>query len=86
MAGTFAGTAGRDAHLRRWNAAHDGYPLLDSVVAHMYAINHLAFQWRWALPGQRAALDKSIKLWDPTSLALLRVLDKASGPPATARR
>jgi len=67
--------AGRDAHLRRYQAT-EGYPLLDSVVAHMYAINHLAFSG----DGQYLAscsLDKSIKLWDPASLALLRVLDRA---------
>ncbi|MDJ0367845.1 WD40 repeat domain-containing protein [Hymenobacter sp. H14-R3] len=66
--------AGRDAHLRRY-AATEGYPLLDSVVAHMYTINHLAF----SADGRYLAscsLDKSIKLWDPTTLALLRVLDK----------
>lgn len=67
--------AGRDAHLRRYRAAA-GYPLQDSVVAHMYAINHLAFS-----PDGRylasCSLDKSIKLWDPASLALLRVLDRA---------
>jgi WD repeat-containing protein 61 len=67
--------AGRDAHLRRYHAT-DGYPLADSVVAHMYTINHLAFSG----DGRHLAscsLDKSIKLWDPASLALLRVLDKA---------
>ncbi len=67
--------AGRDAHLRRY-AATDGYPLRDSVVAHMYAINHLAF----SADGRYLAscsLDKSIKLWDPATLTLLRVLDKA---------
>lgn len=67
--------AGRDAHLRRYTAT-EGYPLLDSVVAHMYTINHLAF----SADGRYLAscsLDKSIKLWDPTTLALLRVLDKA---------
>ncbi len=67
--------AGRDAHLRRY-AAHDGYPLLDSVVAHMYAINHLAFSGDGRYLAS-CSLDKSIKLWDPASLALLRVLDKA---------
>lgn len=67
--------AGRDAHLRRYRAT-EGYPLADSVVAHMYAINHLAF----SSDGRYLAscsLDKSIKLWDPASLALLRVLDRA---------
>jgi WD repeat-containing protein 61 len=67
--------AGRDAHLRRYLATED-YPLFDSVVAHMYTINHLAF----SADGRYLAscsLDKSIKLWDPTTLALLRVLDKA---------
>ena len=66
--------AGRDAHLRRYDVAA-GYALADTVVAHMYAINHLAFSG----DGQYLAtcsLDKSIKLWDAASLALLRVLDK----------
>lgn len=67
--------AGRDAHLRRYRAT-DGYPLLDSVVAHMYAINHLAFSGDGRYLAS-CSLDKSIKLWDPASLALLRVLDKA---------
>ncbi len=67
--------AGRDAHLRRYDAAA-GYALADSVVAHMYAINYLAF----SSDGRYLAscsLDKSIKLWDAASLALLRVLDRA---------
>lgn len=74
-AGDYLLAAGRDAHLRRYQATA-GYPLLDSVVAHMYAINHLAF----SADGRYLAscsLDKSIKLWDPASLALLRVLDRA---------
>jgi WD repeat-containing protein 61 len=67
--------AGRDAHLRRYLAA-DSYPLADSVVAHMYTINHLAFSGDGRYLAS-CSLDKSIKLWDPASLALLRVLDKA---------
>lgn len=67
--------AGRDAHLRRYQAT-DGYPLADSVVAHMYAINHLAFSGDGRYLAS-CSLDKSIKLWDPASLALLRVLDKS---------
>ncbi|WP_223649563.1 WD40 repeat domain-containing protein [Hymenobacter psoromatis] len=74
-AGDYLLAAGRDAHLRRYHATA-GYPLADAVVAHMYAINHLAF----SADGRYLAscsLDKSIKLWDPASLALLRVLDRA---------
>jgi WD repeat-containing protein 61 len=67
--------AGRDAHLRRYHAT-DGYPLADSVVAHMYTINHLAFSGDGRYLAS-CSLDKSIKLWDPASLALLRVLDKS---------
>ena len=73
--GDYLLAAGRDAHLRRYHAT-EGYSLADTVVAHMYAINHLAF----SADGQFLAscsLDKSIKLWDPASLALLRVLDRA---------
>jgi WD repeat-containing protein 61 len=67
--------AGRDAHLRRYDPAQD-YALADEVVAHMYAINDLAF----SADGRYLAtcsLDKSIKLWDAASLRLLRVLDRA---------
>ena len=67
--------AGRDAHLRRYLAT-DGYPLADSVVAHMYTINHLAFSGDGRYLAS-CSLDKSIKLWDAASLALLRVLDKS---------
>jgi WD repeat-containing protein 61 len=73
--GQYLLAAGRDAHLRRYLATED-YPLLDSVVAHMYAINHLAFSGDGRYLAS-CSLDKSIKLWDPASLALLRVLDRA---------
>ncbi|WP_151088293.1 WD40 repeat domain-containing protein [Hymenobacter baengnokdamensis] len=67
--------AGRDAHLRRYDTTQD-YALADSIVAHMYAINHLAFSGDGRYLAS-CSLDKSIKLWDPASLALLRVLDRA---------
>jgi len=66
--------AGRDAHLRRYNAT--GYTLTDSIVAHMFTINHLTFS-----PDGRylatCSMDKSIKLWDAATLGLLRVVDRA---------
>jgi WD40 repeat protein len=65
---------GRDAHLRRYTTAD--YALQDAVVAHMYAINHLAFSGDGRYLAT-CSLDKSIKLWDADSLALLRVLDRA---------
>lgn len=68
-------TAGRDAQIRAWDVAAD-YVLLQTVPAHMYTINHLAFS-----PDGRylasCSLDKSIKIWDAATLTLLRVLDKA---------
>jgi len=66
--------AGRDAHLRRYTT--DGYALQEAIVAHMYTINHLAFSGDGRYFAT-CSLDKSIKLWDAHSLALLRVLDKA---------
>jgi WD40 repeat protein len=73
--GTSLLAAGRDAHLRRYDVAQD-YALGTVVVAHMYAINNLAF----SADGRYLAscsLDKSVKLWDADTLGLLRVLDRA---------
>ncbi|MBG8552658.1 WD40 repeat domain-containing protein [Hymenobacter guriensis] len=73
--GRYLLTAGRDAHLRRWDVAA-GYAEDLSVVAHLFAINHLTF----SPDGQLLAtcsMDKSIKLWDADSLRLLRVVDCA---------
>jgi len=68
-------TAGRDAHLRVWDVAA-GYTEHQSIVAHLFAINHLTY----SPDGQfllTCSLDKSIKLWDAASFRLLRVVDKA---------
>ncbi|RSK45762.1 WD40 repeat domain-containing protein [Hymenobacter perfusus] len=68
-------TAGRDAHLRIWDVAA-GYQARQSIVAHMFTINHLAFS-----PDARllatCSMDKSIKLWDAETWQLLRVVDRA---------
>ncbi|MCC2546954.1 WD40 repeat domain-containing protein [Hymenobacter sp. BT175] len=68
-------TAGRDAHLRIWDVQR-GYAEHHSIVAHLFAINHLAF----SPDGQLFAtcsMDKSIKVWDADDFRLLRVVDKA---------
>ncbi|WP_400193766.1 WD40 repeat domain-containing protein [Hymenobacter sp. B81] len=67
--------AGRDAHLRAYDVAA-GYAEVLTVVAHLFAINHLTF----SPDGQLLAtcsMDKSIKLWDAASGRLLRVVDRA---------
>jgi WD40 repeat protein len=68
-------TAGRDAHLRVYDATA-GYTDAYTVVAHLFAINHLTF----SPDGQLLAtcsMDKSIKLWDAATGRLLRVVDRA---------
>ncbi|GAA3999978.1 hypothetical protein GCM10022408_08730 [Hymenobacter fastidiosus] len=68
-------TAGRDAHLRVWDVAA-GYREQQSIVAHLFTINHLAFSsdGQFLITG---SMDKSIKLWDAATFRLLRVVDKA---------
>ena len=73
--GRYLLTAGRDAHLRTWDVAA-GYTEQHSIVAHLFAINHVAFSPDGALLAT-CSMDKSIKLWDADTLRLLRVVDKA---------
>lgn len=68
-------SAGRDAHLRIWDAKN-GYASVDAIVAHMYAINSICYSPN----GQYFAtcsMDKSIKVWDAEQFRLLKVIDKA---------
>jgi len=68
-------TGGRDAHLRVWEVEH-GYSYYQSIVAHMYAINHIDY----SPSGNHFAtgsMDKSIKIWDAQSFQLLKVIDRA---------
>ncbi|WP_277232091.1 cytochrome D1 domain-containing protein [Hymenobacter sp. YC55] len=73
--GRYLLTAGRDAHLRVWNVAAN-YIEHQTIVAHMFTINHLAFSPDGRLLAT-CSMDKSIKLWDADTLALLRVVDRA---------
>lgn len=68
-------SAGRDAHLKIWDAGND-FQLKESIVAHMYAINNVEF----SPDGNYFAtcsMDKSIKIWDAKEFKLLKVIDKA---------
>ncbi|MEZ0540062.1 WD40 repeat domain-containing protein [Fibrella arboris] len=66
---------GRDAHLRTWDVEADYRPEAD-IVAHLYALNHLAFspggQWLATV-----SMDKTIKLWEADTLKLRKVIDRA---------
>ncbi len=65
----------RDAHLKVWDM-QNSYDLQQSVVAHMYAINHIEFSPN----GQHfvtCSMDKSIKVWSSDQFKLLKVIDKA---------
>lgn len=73
--GRYLLTAGRDAHLRVWDVAA-GYVEHQTIVAHMFTINHLAFSPDGRLLAT-CSMDKSIKLWDADTLTLLRVVDRA---------
>ncbi len=68
-------SAGRDAHLNVWEV-HNSFRLKKSVVAHMFAINHIEY----SSDGKYFAtcsMDKSIKIWHAKEFRLLKVIDKA---------
>ncbi|TDI66322.1 MAG: WD40 repeat domain-containing protein [Bacteroidetes bacterium] len=67
-------SGGRDAHLKMWSI-EDNYSLQESVVAHMYAINHLEFSPNGQL-FVTCSMDKSIKVWNAQEFKLLKVIDK----------
>lgn len=65
----------RDARIKIW-ATDEGYRLVEEIVGHMYAINHLDF----SPAGQHfvtCSMDKSIKIWDSQQFKLLKVIDRA---------
>lgn len=68
-------SGGRDAHLKIWNV-QEGYTLQQDIVAHMYAINGIAFS-----PDSQhfvtCSMDKTIKVWDANTFQLLKVIDKS---------
>lgn len=67
-------STGRDAHIKLWEA-NLSYILATSIPAHNYAINNLIL-----LDGTpflaSCSLDKSIKIWNMSSMDLLKVIDK----------
>lgn len=65
----------RDAHLKVWDV-ENGYLQAQSVVAHMYAINHIAFREDGAYFAT-CSMDKSIKVWRYEDFRLVKVIDKA---------
>lgn len=72
--GKYIISGGRDAQLMVWDSNED-YILRESLAAHLYTINHLAF----SEDGKyfvTCSMDKSIKLWNAQNFKLLKVLDK----------
>jgi len=76
--GTLA-TAGRDARLKSWAMSDQnnaGLPLtpIHNVPAHLYSVYAIALHPEGKLL-LTASMDKTLKLWDAQTFALLRVID-----------
>ena len=67
-------STGRDAHLIIWDV-NKSYRLQEDIVAHIYAINDIAYNSLGTLFAT-CSMDKSIKIWDATTYKLLKVIDK----------
>ncbi len=64
----------RDAHLSVWDI-NDGYRLTLSQPAHLFTINHIAYNPEGSLFAT-AGRDKHIKIWNAKDFSLLKVIDK----------
>ena len=66
-------SGGRDAHMKMWDAKGTISEVM-SIPAHWYTVNNLKLS-----PDKEflasASRDKTVKIWDTTSLKLLKVLD-----------
>ena len=67
-------STGRDAHISRWDLSTHPTAVTASVPAHNYAINDLVFNPDQSLLFS-GSMDKSIKVWNPSDLKLLKVIN-----------
>ena len=65
----------RDAKIKLWDPGQ-GYALQETVAAHTFALNSLSLSHK-ADTFVTGSMDKTIKVWDKTTLRLLKVIDKA---------
>jgi WD40 repeat protein len=65
----------RDAKIKVWDSSTD-FDLIEEVPAHLYAINHVIKleNLNYLIT---CSMDKSIKVWDVSSLRLLKVINKS---------
>ncbi|UXP30665.1 WD40 repeat domain-containing protein [Reichenbachiella agarivorans] len=69
-------SGGRDARLKYWSVVGAELTLLESINAHMYAINEVVFSPDSQLLAT-ASMDKTIKIWQYKERRLIKVIDKA---------
>ena len=69
-------SAGRDAHLYAWEIRDEGLVGIAQVSAHLFSIHALAItpDGRMLATG---SMDKTIKIWNPDSLELIKVIDQS---------
>ena len=68
-------SGGRDARLCFWDLESDPILLKREIPAHLFTINHAVFcpgPTGWLVTASR---DRTLKIWDPASGALLKVVD-----------
>jgi len=70
-------TGGRDAHMNSWNIENDFEKIL-SMPLHNYAIYDMSFDPSTTILAT-ASRDKTIKLWDASSMELIQKLDFHAG-------
>jgi len=74
--GIYLLSGGRDAKLKVWAIRQKKLEPVETIAAHLFAINNIAFREDGKYFAT-CSMDKSVKVWDAGTFSLIKVIDKS---------